>query len=123
MNKGFLNILLMYFIIDFSLTIVWSLMHLPFSKQGIELITSGPYALTRHPFYSAFIWSGTGIAFLLSLSWVVLFSVIPISIFWAWHIRDEEQFLIEKFGEKYHQYIFTTGQFFPKFKIGENKRK
>tara|TARA_Y100000814_G_scaffold113481_1_gene80464 strand:- start:20 stop:487 length:468 start_codon:yes stop_codon:yes gene_type:complete len=122
-NQGIFNLLLIYFIIDFSITIVWSLKHLPFSKQDVELVTSGPYSWTRHPFYSAFIWSGTGIVFLLSLSWVLLFSVIPISIFWAWHIRDEENFLTQKFGEKYHQYIIKTGQFFPKLKHRENKRK
>nr|MCS5661037.1 hypothetical protein [Dehalococcoidia bacterium] len=73
--------------------------------------------------YSAFIWSGTGIVVLLSRSWTVLFSALPISIFWAWHITGEEELLLKRFGNDYRKYMENTGQFFPKLKRDENRNK
>ena len=108
-------------VIDFFATLLWSLKHLPPSIQGKELITTGPYAWTRHPFYGAFIWSGTGIVVLLSRSWFVLFSVIPVSLFWVWAIINEEESMLRKFGDDYQKYLEETGQFFPKLKRSENK--
>ena len=109
-SEGMLIFLLLFFGIDFSITVVWSLKHLPFSKQGKELVVSGPYAWSRHPFYSAFIWSGTGIVILLFKSWVLLFFVIPVSIYWAWQIESEEQFLLENFGDKYQEKLIDCNE-------------
>jgi len=121
MPDGMWWVLLVFFAIDFFATLLWSLKHLPPSIQGKELITTGPYAWTRHPFYGAFIWSGTGIVVLLSRSWFVLFSVIPVSLFWVWAIINEEESMLRKFGDDYQKYLEETGQFFPKLKRSENK--
>ena len=123
MPEGMWWFLFVLFVIDFFVTIAWSLKHLPFSKRGKELVTTGPYTWSRHPLYSAFIWSGTGIVVLLSRSWTVLFSALPISIFWAWHITGEEELLLKRFGNDYRKYMENTGQFFPKLKRDENRNK
>jgi len=86
---------------------------LPVGERGKKLVTSGPYRLMRHPLYAAFIWSGTGAAAVWLQSWLLIFSVIPIHIFWVWHIRNEELFMLEQFGAEYKVYMETTGQFFP----------
>ena len=48
-------------------------------------------------------------------SWLLLIFIIPIHIFWVWHIQKEEKFLINQFGSKYEDYIMKTPQFFPKY--------
>ena len=108
-------ILFSYFITDFSLTIIWSLIHLPPNKHEKKLIVSGPYYWMRHPVYSTIIWSGTAIITLIYNSWSVMFSVIPVSLIWSWIVMKEEIRLNEIFGEKYKKYSTETGIFFPKF--------
>tara|TARA_Y100000590_G_scaffold394244_2_gene473179 strand:- start:22504 stop:23001 length:498 start_codon:yes stop_codon:yes gene_type:complete len=109
-------VLVALFLIDSAVTIVWSLVALPPKERSVRMVRSGPFKLVRHPLYSAVIWSGTGAVALWLKSWSVLFSVVPISLFWTWHIRDEEAFMVEKFGDEYRDYMKRTGQFFPIFR-------
>ena len=112
-------ILIVLFSIDAAVLLVWSHIILPPSVRAKTLITTGPYQFVRHPIYSAFIWSGTGIMALTYKSWLLIIFVIPIHIFWAWHVQKEEKHMIDKFGSAYADYINTTGQFFPRFTVGE----
>ena len=82
---------------------------------GKKLIFKGPYQYVRHPLYAAFIWSGTGIISMVYKSWLLLIFIIPIHIFWVWHIQKEEKFLLNQFGQEYEQYMMRTPQFFPKY--------
>ena len=109
-------VLLALFLIDSIVTAAWSLLALPPRKRGSRVVKSGPFRWVRHPFYSAFIWSGTGAVAMWLESWSVLFSVVPVSLFWAWYIRKEEAFMLEKFGDEYRDYMNSTGQFFPIFR-------
>ena len=111
----FRNILIVLFSIDASILIVWSLMVLPIGDRGNKFISKGPYRYVRHPLYAAFIWSGTGIVSMIYKSWLLLIFIIPIHIFWAWHIQKEEKFLLNQFGYEYEQYMMNTPQFFPKY--------
>lgn len=110
-----------FFVIDATITILWSFWVLPPKKWGTFLVTKGPFHLVRHPLYSAFIWNGTGMVAMGFRSWVVLFSVILVNFFWTWHIRKEENYMLELFGEEYRRYMEKTGQFFPRF--GKNDHK
>jgi len=111
----FRSILIVLFTIDASILIVWSLMVLPIDDRGKKLISKGPYQYVRHPLYAAFIWSGTGIISMIYKSWLLLIFIIPIHIFWVWHIQKEEKFLLNQFGQEYEQYMMRTPQFFPKY--------
>jgi len=108
-------ILFSFFFVDFCSTIIWSIFHLPPHKQNKELVNSGPYHWTRHPIYASFIWSGTGLLTLISLSWTVMISVIPVSLVWTWIVNKEESHLSKIFGEQYKKYSSETGLFLPKF--------
>lgn len=121
-GETFRGVLLALFIIDSAVTIVWSLFALPPKERGVRVVNTGPFRWVRHPLYSAFIWSGTGAVAIWFRSWTVLFSVVPISLFWAWHIRGEETFMLEKFGDEYLDYMNSTGQFFPRFRSGEREQ-
>ena len=112
-------VLIVLFSIDAAVLLVWSHIILPPSVRAKTLITTGPYQFVRHPIYSAFIWSGTGIMAMTYKSWLLIVFVIPIHIFWAWHVQKEEKHMIDKFGSAYADYIKTTGQFFPRFMIGK----
>ena len=112
-------VLILLFSIDAAVLLVWSHIILPPSVRAKNLITKGPYQFVRHPVYAAFIWSGTGIMAMTYKSWLLIVFVIPIHIFWAWHVQKEEKHMIDKFGSAYADYIKTTGQFFPRFIVGK----
>ena len=112
-------VLILLFSIDAAVLLVWSHIILPPSVRANTLITKGPYQFVRHPVYAAFIWSGTGIMAMTYKSWLLIVFVIPIHIFWAWHVQKEEKHMIDKFGSAYADYIKTTGQFFPRFIVSK----
>ena len=118
----FRNILIILFTIDATILIVWSLIVLPPATRGKIFIFKGPYQYVRHPLYAAFIWSGTGIISMIYKSWLLLIFIIPIHIFWVWHIQKEEEFLINKFGVDYENYMIKVPQFFPKY-ISSNEEE
>ena len=76
------------------------------------LVTTGPYARTRHPMYTAFIMLSFSIAIIISNLLVLFFAIFVILPF-PWIAREEEQMLLETFGEEYRDYMRRTGRFFP----------
>jgi protein-S-isoprenylcysteine O-methyltransferase Ste14 len=77
------------------------------------LVTSGVYALVRHPLYASLIWMFTG-ASLLYLNFLVLFATmlifLPFMYFWA----KQEEKMLEKEFDGYGEYRKKTGMFMPK---------
>jgi len=79
-----------------------------FAKTPMDRpVTGGVYRYSRHPIYVALllIYISVGIA---SASWVFLL----VSIIWAvllWlATSDEERYCLEKYGEAYREYIYST---------------
>ncbi len=69
-----------------------------------RLLTSGPYAIVRHPIYSGFIvFIVPGIALWLR-SWLLLTVPVVAAILFVVLIRDEERYLEQKFGQAYKDY-------------------
>ncbi len=82
-------------------------------REGHHLVTTGPYARTRHPLYTAMIGYGTSLA-LVTANWVfVVLAVVAIAGLFA-RVPREEQMMIKEFGEEYRAYVQRTGRFFPK---------
>jgi len=98
---------------------VWARQHLGSNwsrsvtiKQGHELITTGPYALVRHPIYTGILtgFLGTAIAFSQVrgfIAFVVIFLVL-----WA-KLRMEEKWMRSQFGETYATYAHRTAALVP----------
>jgi protein-S-isoprenylcysteine O-methyltransferase Ste14 len=57
-----------------------------------KTITSGPYAIVRHPMYSGALVMLLGIPLALG-SWWGLLTVIPITAVLVWRLLEEEKFL------------------------------
>jgi len=61
-------------------------------EEGQEVISTGPYAIVRHPMYSAALIMSLGIVLALG-SWVGLLSLVPGILVVVWRLLDEENFL------------------------------
>jgi protein-S-isoprenylcysteine O-methyltransferase Ste14 len=81
-------------------------------KQDHELITTGPYALVRHPIYTGILagFLGTAIA-LAQVRGVIAFGLVFLVI-WA-KLRLEEQWMRSQFGETYVSYAHQTAALVP----------
>ena len=86
-------------------------------KKEHQLVEDGIYKYIRHPMYAAHIYWAIGQILLLP-NWIAGFSLI---IFITMHslsrIKNEEDMMIEHFGEEYINYMKNTGNIFPKIKL------
>src|ERR1700756_1912200 len=98
---------------------VWARQHLGSNwsrsvtiKQGHELITTGPYALVRHPIYTGILGGFLGTAIALSQVRGVIAFVLVFLVFWA-KFRMEEWWRRSQFGETYASYAQQTAALVP----------
>ena len=81
-------------------------------KQDHELITTGPYAVVRHPIYTGMLAGLLGTA--IALSQVRGFIAFALSFFILWpKLRMEEQWMRSQFGEAYAAYAQRTRALVP----------
>jgi len=98
---------------------VWARVHLGRNwsrsvtiKQDHELITTGPYAVVRHPIYTGILAGFFGMAIAISeVRGVIVFFLILL-VFWI-KFRMEEKFMRSQFGEPYAAYIRKTSALVP----------
>ncbi len=80
-------------------------------KENPELVTTGPYAFVRHPIYGGMLLAMLGSAIGQSVFWLLpLIAYGPSFILSA---RREEEHLIEKFPERYRDYMKHTKMLLP----------
>ena len=115
-NPTFRTILMVILAIDALYLLFGGVLSLPIKERGKTLVTTGPYKYIRHPLYSAFIYSMTGLLALRFESWFLLFSVVVLALIWSLLVQKEEQYMLDKFGKTYRDYIEKTGQFLPSWK-------
>ena len=104
------------FTIDALYLLIGSNYQIKKQGKGDVLMTKGPYQFIRHPIYSAWVYSFTGILSMVLFSWAIILSVIPINLFWSWLVTYEENKMLNKFGNIYKDYMSKTGQFLPSWK-------
>lgn len=70
--------------------------------QGHQLVTSGPYAIVRHPMYVGLIFAAIG-ALLIYLTWTTAYFALfaPLTLVRA---KKEEQALLAEFGKQWQDY-------------------
>ena len=72
-----------------------------------EPMSKGVYAILRHPGYFGFFlaYVGMGIA---CASWLFLLCALVWIIAWNYGVIEEEQILLEKYGDAYREYMHRT---------------
>jgi protein-S-isoprenylcysteine O-methyltransferase Ste14 len=81
-------------------------------KQRHELITTGPYAVVRHPIYTDILTGFLGMAIAISqVRWFIVFVLIFL-VFWV-KLRMEEEWMRSQFGETYATYARQTAALVP----------
>jgi protein-S-isoprenylcysteine O-methyltransferase Ste14 len=81
-------------------------------KQGHELITTGPYAVVRHPIYTGILAGLLGVAIAVAeVRGFVAFALIFLE-FWT-KLRREEAWMHARFGETYAAYVRQTARLVP----------
>lgn len=85
----------------FTMNKVWGIPGEHAAQQN-ELITTGPFALSRNPIYFGFVLIYFGFAFAIG-SWL-FFLRIPLLLYFYRSAKKEEKLLEKRFGEKYLKY-------------------
>jgi len=81
-------------------------------KQDHELITSGPYAVVRHPIYTGSLAGFVGMAIAIAQLRGVIAVALIFLVFWA-KLRLEEEWMRSQFGETYAAYSHQTAALVP----------
>ncbi len=77
------------------------------------LITSGIYAYVRHPMYASQLVWGVAQA-LMFPNWIAgLGGVVAFFLFYFLRVPEEEQMMLDHFGDAYRQYCRRTGSILP----------
>jgi protein-S-isoprenylcysteine O-methyltransferase Ste14 len=82
-------------------------------KEGHALVTSGPYAVVRHPIYTGLLTFGAGSALVWNDAALVGVAAVIAACFAA-HVRVEEELFVRHFGDAYRAYQRTTPALVPR---------
>ncbi|HEY1836418.1 MAG TPA: isoprenylcysteine carboxylmethyltransferase family protein [Rhizomicrobium sp.] len=80
-------------------------------KENPELITTGPYAVIRHPIYTGFLLAMLGSALGESIVWLVPFAIA--GLYFTASAFREEKTMAEQFPEQYAAYRARTKMLVP----------
>jgi protein-S-isoprenylcysteine O-methyltransferase Ste14 len=82
-------------------------------RENHKLVTDGIFKYIRHPMYAAHILWAIAQPLILT-NWIAGFSFLIPQILQYWsRVSDEENMMLEHFGEEYREYMKTTGRIFP----------
>ena len=82
-------------------------------RESHKLITSGVYALVRHPMYSAF-WLWAVAQALLLPNWVAGFAgIVGFGTLFFGRVGEEERLMCDAFGDEYRAYMHRTSRVLP----------
>jgi protein-S-isoprenylcysteine O-methyltransferase Ste14 len=80
-------------------------------KDCPELITSGPYAVVRHPIYSGLLMAMLGTALAEGLAWLVMLLVV--ASYFVYSAHTEERIMTDEFPSAYPAYKSRTKKLIP----------
>jgi protein-S-isoprenylcysteine O-methyltransferase Ste14 len=82
-------------------------------REEHTLVTHGPYRRVRHPMYTAFYIYLLGILFLTANWFIGGFFLTGLTVVVINRLKNEESAMVEKFGDRYLEYMKHTGRFLP----------
>ena len=74
-----------------------------YKQEGQVLITTGPYSLVRHPFYTFFSMMLVGLPLMIGSYWGMIPGALCVPAL-MWRAYHEEKFLLREFGHDYERY-------------------
>lgn len=81
--------------------------------ENHRVVTTGPYSLVRHPFYTSAFLCWTGVALAAANIWVTgLFVLYVIPAYW-FYAASEEKMMTATFGAQYEDYRRSVPMFLP----------
>src|SRR5689334_3268433 len=83
------------------------------TRRDAKFVDGGPYRFVRNPMYTGVFTLGLSFG-LAAGTWLVPLFTTVLFIFMATRTRTEERYLIERFGDRYRDYMLRVGRFFPK---------
>lgn len=83
--------------------------------KNADIITQGPYSISRNPLYLFSFVAATGLGFATGTLTFGLGLAAIFLLTYRYVIRHEEEFLAAKFGDKFRAYCAATPRFFPKW--------
>ena len=83
------------------------------SREGEQLVTTGPYALVRNPMYLGSFLMGAGFIFMVWPWWSLPLFAVIFYVRFDKQIVDEEKYLSKLAGEKYNLYCKRVQRIFP----------
>ena len=76
-----------------------------------SLLIQGPYRFSRNPIYVAMTMLQVAIGVARDNMWIVLFAIPALAVVHFAAVLPEEQYLREKFGDSYHQYLRSVRRY------------
>jgi protein-S-isoprenylcysteine O-methyltransferase Ste14 len=92
-----------------------ALTHMYDTTQPDSLLTTGPFAYVRHPFYTSYIVFWTGFALAAWSLWALLPWIAIVAIYARAARFEEAKFLGSPLAESYRDYTRRAGLFWPKW--------
>jgi len=85
---------------------------------GTFLITNGPFAYVRNPLYvgNMLMYAGVGVMSLALFPWLLLAATVWFYLQYYLIVTQEEEYLTERFGGEYREYVKAVGRFFPRMR-------
>lgn len=81
-----------------------------------ELVTHGPYSITRNPLYFFSLIGFVGVGLATETVTIPLAALLSFAVFYPQVIRKEERFLKSLFGAAFDEYAARTPRFFPRLR-------
>lgn len=86
--------------------------HVTFQDEHV-LVRHGMYGVIRHPSYTGMLLSFLGFGIALGNWLSLVLAVVPVTLVFMHRIRNEERFLLERFGTEYEEYRKRTKRLIP----------
>lgn len=80
-------------------------------KENPALVTTGPYALVRHPIYTGWMVAMVGSALIGGLAWFV--PLIILFAYFVYSAKQEERLMLRTFPNEYPAYMSRTKMLIP----------